>query len=152
MQHHFTSQRNWLTEKLEQWWTNKALAHSWENKWARAGSPWPQPEAETQPLPDGRISQRQAGLGAIPRNAFPSSLTSKSLMWDKGAHTRGNGLQDLKIWPQFKCHRTCWLCSFHLVWGVGRTMVTFPNANVIMVSSAKIWKWREWPSGELSLP
>lgn len=53
--------------------------------------------AEAQPLLDSRLSQRQAGLGGIPSNSSPSSLTSiwKSLpshLKDKGAHTQGTGL------------------------------------------------------------
>lgn len=35
-------------------------------------------QSETQPLLDGRISQRQAGLGIIPGNEFQSSST---LIW-----------------------------------------------------------------------
>lgn len=66
--------------------------------------------SEPQPLLEGRISQRQAGLGVSPGNAFPSSLTSiwKSLLshcQDKGAHTQGPRLQDVEIQPPFKCHK-----------------------------------------------
>ena len=65
-------------------------------------------QAETRPLFDGRLSQRQAGLGVIPRNSSPSSLTSiwKSLLSHlkhKGAHTQR--VLDLEIQPPFKCHK-----------------------------------------------
>ena len=54
-------------------------------------------QAETQPRLDGTISQRQAGLGVIPGNSFPSPLTSIwklliSHLKEKRAHTQGTGL------------------------------------------------------------
>lgn len=113
----------WEHKRWRTWWALGWVFGSLLNgvNWTEPEVPVTTAQAETQPLLDGRLSQRQTGLGVIPRNSSPSSLTSiwKSLpshLRDKGAHTQGTGWEDLEIQLPFKCHKAYWICGFSCVY------------------------------------